>query len=135
MSSRSRPAQNDSPAGSLLPGLKPGPGLAAPATRYALFMAFRGFIHSIELMLRQFERAIGIDRRGRSVWVWLLPPAIGLTVAIMSLYMPGLPDDFGWAGRVAIAVFGFFTMTAISFIYLVSFDNDPNQSDDVPQTR
>lgn len=98
-------------------------------------MSLRGFIHSIELTLRQFERAIGIDRRGRSVWVWLLPPAIGLTVAILSFFMPGLPDDFGWVERVAIAIFGFFTMTAIAFIYLVSFDNDPNQSDDLPQTR
>ena len=98
-------------------------------------MGVRGLVHSVELSLRQFERLIGIDRRGRSVWVWLLPPAIGLVVAILSLFMPGLPSDFGWVDRVAIAIFGFFTMTAISFIYLVSFDNDPNQSDDVPQTR
>ena len=131
----SRPAQNNRPAGFLLPGVTPGPGLAVPATRYALLMGLRGFVHSVELALRAFERAIGIDRRGRSVWVWLLPPAIGLAVAILSLFMPGIPDNFGWVDRVAIAIFGFFTMTAISFIYLVSFDNDPNQSDDVPQPR
>jgi hypothetical protein len=130
-----RPAQNGCPAGSLLPGVKPGAGLAGPAARYALLMGVRGFIHSIELALRQFEKAIGIDRRGRSVWVWLLPPAIGITVAVLSLFMPGLPAEFGWVDRIAIAIFGFFTMTAISFIYLVSFDNDPNQSDDAPQPR
>lgn len=78
------------------------------------------------------ERRLGIDRRGRSVWVWLMPPAVGLTVAIFSLFMPGLPDDFGWPLRIAMAVFGFFTMTAISFIYLISFDDDRNQSDEVP---
>lgn len=135
MKSGSRPAQNDCPAGFLLPGLNPGPGLAVPATRYALLMGLRGFVHSVELALRTFERTIGIDRRGRSAWVWLLPPAIGLAVAILSLFMPGIPDNFGWVDRLAIAIFGFFTMTAISFIYLVSFDNDPNQSDDVPQPR
>ena len=98
-------------------------------------MGLRGFFRPVEVVLRAFERRIGIHRDGRSVWVWALPPTVGLTVAILSLFLPGAPADFNWADRVVIAIFGFFTMTAISFIYLVSFDNDPNQSDDVPQTR
>jgi hypothetical protein len=98
-------------------------------------MALRSPFRSVELVLRAFERRIGIDRGDRSAWVWTLPPLVGLTVAILSLFMPGLPADFGWPERVAMAIFGFFTMTAISFIYLVSFDNDPNQSDDVPEPR
>lgn len=96
-------------------------------------MGIRGFFFPVEKVLRAFERRIGIHRDGRSVWVWTLPPSVGLAVAILSIFLPGLPADFGWPDRAVIAIFGFFTMTAISFIYLVSFDNDPNQSDDVPQ--
>jgi hypothetical protein len=86
----------------------------------------------VEAMLRQMERRLGINRHGRSVWVWLLPPLTGVAVAVFSLFMPGIPEEFGWPLRIAMAVFGLFTMTAISFIYMISFDDDRNQSDDVP---
>lgn len=126
--------QPSCPAGFLLLGLGRG-RLALAALRYVLVMVLTGPIRATEATLVAFERRLGIHRDGRSVWVWALPPAVGLAVAILSLVMPGLPADFGIAERVAIAIFGFFTMTAIAFIYLLSFDNDPNQSDDVPQTH
>lgn len=135
MDLRSRPVQKGCPAGFLLSGIAPGPRLIIPAARYAFLMTARSPFRSVELVLRAFERRIGIHRGDRSPWVWTLPPLVGLTVAILSLFMPGLPADFNWPERVAMAIFGFFTMTAISFIYLVSFDNDPNQSDDVPEPR
>jgi hypothetical protein len=81
----------------------------------------------VEAGLRRFERKIGIDREGRTVWVWLMPPAIGLVTACLAPFMPGLPDSMGPIYRITIAIFGFVTMTAITSIYLISFDNDHNQ--------
>lgn len=81
----------------------------------------------VEAGLRRFERKIGIDREGRTVWVWLMPPAIGLVTACLTPFMPGLPDSMGLIYRVTLAIFGFVTMTAITSIYLISFDNDHNQ--------
>ena len=90
---------------------------------------------AVERLLRRFERRIGIDRRGRSVWVWAVPPAVGVATAIFSYFMPGIPDNFGWPGRAVLALFGFVTMTVIAVIYMISFDNDRNQSDELPRTR
>jgi hypothetical protein len=81
----------------------------------------------VEAGLRRLERKIGIDREGRTVWVWLLPPGIGLFTAVLVPFMPGLPDAMGLFDRLTLAVFGMFTMTAIASIYLISFDNDHNQ--------
>jgi hypothetical protein len=81
----------------------------------------------LETTFRHLERKLGIDREGRSVWVWLLPPAIGLVTALLVPFMPGLPADMGLFDRVTLAVFGLVTMTAIASIYLISFDNDHNQ--------
>jgi hypothetical protein len=92
----------------------------------------------IEADLRRFERKIGIDREGRTVWVWLLPPGIGLITACLAPFMPGLPDSMGLIYRLALSLFGFITMTAIASIYLISFDNDHNQQapvDGPEQTR
>ena len=89
----------------------------------------------VEAGLRRLERKIGIDREGRTVWVWLLPPAVGLVTAALVPFMPGLPAEMGLFDRLTLAVFGMFTMTAIAGIYLISFDNDHNQQapvDDPP---
>jgi hypothetical protein len=89
----------------------------------------------VEAGLRRLERKIGIDREGRTVWVWLLPPGIGLVTAALVPFMPGLPDSMGVFDRLTLAAFGLFTMTAIASIYLISFDNDHNQQapvDDPP---
>jgi hypothetical protein len=92
----------------------------------------------IEAGLRRLERKIGIDREGRTVWVWLMPPAIGLVTACLVPFMPGLPDSMSFIYRITLSIFGFFTMTAITSIYLISFDNDHNQQaqvDGPEQTR
>jgi hypothetical protein len=92
----------------------------------------------VEAGLRRLERKIGIDREGRTVWVWLLPPGIGLCTAVLVPFMPGLPDAMGLLDRLTLAVFGMITMTVISSIYLISFDNDHNQqapADDPPARR
>jgi hypothetical protein len=90
---------------------------------------------AMEAAFRGLERKLGIDREGRSVWVWLLPPAIGFVTAVLVPFMPGLPDEMGLADRLTLAVFAFLTMTTIASIYLISFDNDHNQqapADDPP---
>jgi hypothetical protein len=81
----------------------------------------------VAAQLRRLERKIGIDREGRTVWVWLIPPAVGLVSGVLVPFMPGLPDEMGLGDRLFLAVFGMLTMTAIASIYLISFDNDHNQ--------
>ena len=84
----------------------------------------------LERRLRGLERLLRIDRRGRSVWVWLLPPLVGVLTGLGSAFMPGIPDDFGWSLRATLGVLGFVLMTAISVIYLIAFDYDHNQHAD-----
>jgi hypothetical protein len=89
----------------------------------------------LEAAFRRLEGKLGIDREGRSVWVWLLPPAIGLATAVLVPFMPGLPAAMGLVDRITLALFGLITMTVIASIYLISFDNDHNQQapvDDPP---
>ena len=94
-------------------------------------------------LFRRLERRLGIDREGRSVWVWLLPPCIGIVSAVLVAFMPGLPDDLGWMYRLPFSFFALVTMTLIASIYLredyaelgwfiasiylITFDNDHNQ--------
>lgn len=90
---------------------------------------------TLETAFRRLEGKLGIDREGRSVWVWLLPPAIGLATALLVPFMPGLPPAMGLFDRLTLAIFGLITMTVIASIYLISFDNDHNQQapvDDPP---
>jgi len=81
----------------------------------------------LDAAFRRLEQKLGIDREGRSVWVWLLPPVIGLATAVLVPFMPGLPAEMGLFERATLAIFGFVTMTVIASIYLISFDNDHNQ--------
>jgi hypothetical protein len=76
---------------------------------------------------RGIERRLGIDREGRTVWVWLLPPAVGIVSAVLVAFMPGLPTDLGWVYRLPFSLFALVTMTLIASIYLITFDNDHNQ--------
>src|SRR5579862_5027169 len=78
-------------------------------------------------LFRRLERRLGIDREGRTVWVWLLPPCIGVVSAVLVAFMPGLPDNVGWVYRLPFSVFALVTMTLIASIYLITFDNDHNQ--------
>jgi len=82
----------------------------------------------IQRLLRRFEARIGIDRGGRTVWVWALPPLVGLASAVIGAFMPGL--DVGWDIRLTIGLFGFVTMTAIAAIFLISFDHNRNDESD-----
>ena len=84
----------------------------------------------VERALHRFEQRMGIDRGGRSVWVWLLPPLVGASTGVLGAYMPGMPDNLDWSLRVALGLFGFVSMTVISVIYLISFGYDRNQADD-----
>ncbi|MFI5286128.1 MAG: hypothetical protein ACHQ4F_07395 [Candidatus Dormibacteria bacterium] len=81
----------------------------------------------LEAFFRGIERRLGIDREGRTVWVWLLPPAVGIVSAVLVAFMPGLPADLGWVYRLPFSLFAFVTMTLIASIYLITFDNDHNQ--------
>jgi hypothetical protein len=80
--------------------------------------------------LRRFERFLGIDRRGRSTWVWAFPLGVGLIAGGISPFMPGLSAVFGIFGSIFFAVFAFVTMTIISVLYMLAFDRDRNQVGD-----
>jgi hypothetical protein len=89
----------------------------------------------LAVFFRRIERRLGIDREGRTVWVWLLPPGVGVVSAALVAFMPGLPSDVGLVYRLLFAFFALLTMTAIAAIYLITFDNDHNQQaavDDEP---
>jgi hypothetical protein len=89
---------------------------------------------SIERLLRRFEKRLGIDRLGRSVWVWLMPPLVGVVGGAGSALMPGIPDDFGFSLRLVLGVLCFVVLTAITLIYLMALDYDHNQqTDDTPR--
>jgi hypothetical protein len=81
----------------------------------------------VEAGLKRFESKLGIDREGRTVWVWLLPPGMGLVTAVMVLFMPGLSSGMGLFGTLTLAIFGLLAVTTIASIYLIAFDNDHNQ--------
>jgi hypothetical protein len=90
----------------------------------------------LAVLFRRLERRLGIDREGRTVWVWLLPPCVGVVSAVLVAFMPGLPNDVGWVYRLPFSFFALVTMTAIASIYLITFDNDHNQQaavDDEPE--
>ena len=81
----------------------------------------------VEAGLKRFESALGVDREGRTVWVWLLPPGLGLVTAMMVLLIPGISSGMGWFGQLIMAIFGLLAVTTIASIYLIAFDNDHNQ--------
>jgi hypothetical protein len=83
-------------------------------------------------MLRALERAIGLDRAGRTTWVWIFPPVVGIITGALSPFLPGMPRYFGVAGVVFLGVFGFVSMTVISVLYMLAFDRDRNQVGDDP---
>ena len=89
----------------------------------------------VEAWLRLLEGRLGIDRQGRTVWVWLLPPALGLITALVVLFLPGVSADMGLFGSVALAVFGLLAVTVIASIYLISFDKDHNQEAHIDDVR
>jgi len=93
------------------------------------------FKERLAALFRRLEGRLGVDREGRTVWVWLLPPCVGIVSAVLVAFMPGLPNDVGWVYRLPFAFFALVTMTAIAGIYLITFDNDHNQQaavDDEP---
>ena len=81
----------------------------------------------VEAAFKRLESKLGIDREGRSVWVWLLPPGIGLVTAAVVLLMPGLSNGVSLPDRLTLAVFGLLAVTTIASIVLISFDNAHNQ--------
>jgi hypothetical protein len=70
----------------------------------------------VEAGFKRFESALGVDREGRTVWVWHLPPGMGLVTAVMVLFMPGLSSGMGLFGRVTLAIFGLLAVTTIASI-------------------
>jgi flagellar motor component MotA len=78
----------------------------------------------VEERIRRFEKKLGIDRHGRTVWVWLIPPGIGLCAAVLFgvvATLSSLAGDIGVGERILVAVFGFITMTVLTGICLAWF--------------
>lgn len=81
---------------------------------------------TIERWLRALERRLGMDRRGRTVWVWAIPFATGILSAVVAVVI-ALPKEASVTVRVVLGVFAFVAMTAMATLYLMSFGGDPNQ--------
>lgn len=80
--------------------------------------------------LRRLEYRFGIDRQGRSVWVWLIPIASGVIIGVLFGILPGIPIDADWSLRLSLAMFGLVATAAVSVICMLSFDRDRNQEGD-----
>jgi hypothetical protein len=84
----------------------------------------------MEKRIRRFEAALGIDRHGRTVWIWVLPPAIGLVTAVLFGYVAALPEfagDMPLALKIASGIFGFVLMTILSAMTLAWFGDSENE--------
>lgn len=77
--------------------------------------------------VRKLERRFGLDRQGRTTWVWLIPLVSGVMIGLLFGIMPGIPVPADWGTRLLFGVFGFVTTVAVSVICMISFDRDRNQ--------
>jgi hypothetical protein len=87
-------------------------------------------MQTLEQRLRRLERRIGIDRQGRTVWVWAIPVVSGALIGVLFGVMPGFPVAADWGLRLAFGLFGLIATVAVSVICMMSFDNDRNQQAD-----
>jgi hypothetical protein len=86
-------------------------------------------MRTLEHGLRRLEGRLGMDRQGRTVWVWAFPLVIGVFSGVVAVFV-ALPAEASWMVRIILGVFGFVSMTAIAGIYLLSFSGDKNQQAD-----
>ncbi|MBV9099902.1 MAG: hypothetical protein JOZ46_02250 [Candidatus Dormibacteraeota bacterium] len=92
-------------------------------------------MQSVERGLRGLERRLGINREGRTVWVWAIPAVSGMVIGVLFGVMPGIPVAADVGIRLGFALFGLVATTAVSVICLMSFDNDRNQQADTSPRR
>jgi flagellar motor component MotA len=74
--------------------------------------------------IRRFEKALGVNRHGRTVWVWVIPPAIGICAAVLFgvvATLSSLAGSIDVGERILVSVFGFVTMTLITGVSLAWF--------------
>lgn len=86
-----------------------------------------GTSHRLDAQLRRLERRLGLDRQGRTTWVWALPIASGVIIGLLFGIMPGIDLQASWSARLLFGVFGFLTTLGVSVICMISFDRDRNQ--------
>jgi hypothetical protein len=78
----------------------------------------------VEERIRRFEKALGVNRHDRSVWVWVIPPAIGLGAAVLFgvvATLSSLAGDIGVGERILVSIFSFVAMTLIAGVCLAWF--------------
>lgn len=92
-------------------------------------------VQIMERRIRGLERRLGINREGRTVWVWLIPLVSGVIIGVLFGVMPGIPVAADVGVRLGFALFGLIATSAVSVICLMSFDNDRNQQADSAQPR
>ena len=89
----------------------------------------------MERHIRSLERRLGINREGRTVWVWLIPAFSGVVIGLLFGIMPGIPVAADVGIRLSFGLFGLIATVAVSVICLMSFDNDSNQQADSTPPR
>lgn len=89
-----------------------------------------GVNRRLDAQLRRLERRLGLDRQGRTTWVWALPVVSAVIIGLLFGIMPGIDIEASWGTRLLFGVFGFVTTLIVSVICMVSFDRDRNQDGD-----
>jgi hypothetical protein len=82
----------------------------------------------IPALLRRFERAIGADVPGRSLWVWLVPLVTTAGTFAMCMWL-GIIGQLGIVASVVLAVFLSATMGSLSAVNLTSAASDARDAD------
>jgi hypothetical protein len=78
----------------------------------------------VEERIRRFEKALGINRHGRTVWVWVVPPAVGIATAVLFgvvATLSSLAGEIGAGERILVSIFGFVAMTLLATVCLAWF--------------
>jgi hypothetical protein len=82
----------------------------------------------IPALLRRFERAIGADLPGRSLWVWLVPLVTTAGTFAMCMWL-GIIGQLGIPATLLLAVFLSATMGSLSVVNLTSAASDARDAD------
>jgi hypothetical protein len=78
--------------------------------------------------LRRFERAVGVERPGRSAWVWLGPLANFLGTVGVVIWFARI-GELEMTAAVPLAIFGGLFMAGTAIAYMGAFGADPDDSE------
>ncbi|MDQ6848137.1 MAG: hypothetical protein M3019_11260 [Candidatus Dormibacteraeota bacterium] len=94
----------------------------------------RGLFGWLPPALRTLERKLGADRRGRTLWVWVVP-ASTLVVTFVVLAFIGVQGKVDLALTIPMALVLSVFLGSLSAFYLTAASSDERDGDDGPDDR